>query len=177
MAAKDKLPDLSNVWVSSVELGAVIGISDTRVNELAVEGILNRADASRKPYKLTDSIKAYCDNQREKAAGRTSANGEFDLMSERAKKEHYQAISAEVKAAQDVGAVVSREEIETAWARIIATSKAQLMLVPAEARSRIKTLTDSDVELLEEMISDRMTHLADGGEHAITRVGGAASEA
>ena len=56
----------------------MVGVSEARISQLASEGVIGRGGTA------AAWLTAYCDRLRETAAGRVSADGELDLVRERA---------------------------------------------------------------------------------------------
>ena len=94
-----KVVDALAAPITQAEFAVLIGVSEAKVSQLASEGVIVRG-ASGHAWLL-----AYCERQREVAAGRASADGGgLDLVQERA------ALARSQREAQDIKNAVSRGE-------------------------------------------------------------------
>lgn len=120
-------------WVTAVELGEWLGLSDRSVRDLAEEGFAVRVARGR--YDLRASIRAYVEHLREVAAGRASADGAkgLDLVEQRARLAKEQADGQAMKNARDRGLLLPRDEVNAAVQSAFARVRARLLAIPAKA--------------------------------------------
>lgn len=155
--AADRLP----ATCSAAELARWLGISARTVRELAARGIIPRGERGR--YPLAEGVAAYCRRLREQAAGRADADG-TDLVVERARLAAAQRRRVELQIDAELGRLVDAEAIRGRFAGMVTAAKNRLLAVPSKAKSRIPTLTVTDIEALEDLIAEALEELA--SDHA-----------
>ena len=87
-----KVIEALNVQITQAEFAEIIGVSEAKVSQLVGEGVIARGETAR------TWLHAYCQRQREVAAGRMSAEmGGLDLVQERAALARSQREAQEIK--------------------------------------------------------------------------------
>lgn len=159
----------STMYATASQMADILGMSKQNLEKLTHKGILTREEnESDLPYNVQNTIHAYTGRMREQAAGRSSG-GKYELTEERARETFHKANLAEIKEAKAVGAVIDRNDILSAWSRVMATSKSKLLGLGAGLRKKMPELTDDQVEIIDDEIHAILTHLSEGGEIAVER--------
>ncbi|EEE42892.2 terminase small subunit [Roseibium alexandrii] len=163
-------PGFSTMYATASQMADILGMSKQNLAKLTQKGILTREEnESDLPYNVQNTIQAYALRMREQAAGR-SGGGEYDLVSERARETYHKANLAEIKAAEARKEVISRNLILSAWARVMATSRSRLLGLGSRLRKQMPSLTDEQIEIIDNEVHSTLEHLASGGEIAVERV-------
>lgn len=152
--------------LSAATMARLLGIGQRRLRELAELGVVPR-DRGRYPL---NAVAAYCAHLREVAAGRRGEGddgGALDLVQERARLARSQREAVELKTARDRGELVEAAAVRLGFTGMVTAARNHLRGMPSKAKARIPTLTVRDVEILEDLIAEALTELADGGAQAV----------
>ena len=162
------------------EVAEHLGLSLTRVSQLVTAGIL--PESPRGKHDLDACRTAYLGHLREVAAGRMAKDGGgFDLVTERARLAHAQAVKAERENKIADGlflevAVVHRM-VTSAFARVRAKllglpSKLAPLVVAAKTAAEAQAmLKDTVYQALNELAATTVTGVSDDGEVIYTETG------
>lgn len=92
------------------------------------------------------------------------AGGEIPSITEsRAISEAYKARMARLEYLKMRDQLVDAAEFKIKFVSMVKAAQSKIMAVPGKAKSRIPTLTVRDIELLEDLLSEAMEELANGG--------------
>lgn len=146
--------------VSAIIISEWLGISTTRVRELAAKGIIPKEAHGK--YELRPVIAAYVANLRDQAkrVGRPLGNPEARTARERLTEA--QAALAEAKADAARGTLVRAADVEREWASVLRDVRSTLLAVPSRVGSKLPHLTAHDVAEIEREIKATLERLADG---------------
>lgn len=139
---------------TSAELAKWLGISDRAVRDAAKAGHVIRE--GRNAYDLEASVRAYCANLREQAAGRLGRDDELDPVRENALLKRSQRELNEIRKSEAEGRLIPLEAIEPAWARVATATRAAVLGVPGRLRFRLPHLTAHDGKVAEEICRDAL---------------------
>jgi len=107
---------------------------------------------------------AYVRRLREQAAGRSSADGDLDLVAERARHAKAQADKIELELAETRGELVRVESVLTTWAGHVGTVKQALLGLPAKAAGMVAPDRAAEAEAtLRAMIKETLMELSTNG--------------
>ena len=110
------------------QVASHLGISPTRISELKSAGIL---PAARRRANDIDACRlAYLTHIREVAGGRQSKDGASDLVTERARLAHAQALRAERENAVAEGEFLPRGEVHIAVTSAFALVRSKILALP-----------------------------------------------
>lgn len=84
-----------------------------------------------------------------------------DYFSSRAEHERLKAELARLKFEEESGQLVRADDVRFAWGKIVAAVKSKVQAIPAKAKVRLPHLTIEDMEVLEDLIRESLTELAD----------------
>src|ERR671913_163957 len=121
---------MDDIEVSAPELGDWLGLTDRSVRDLAADGTIPRSRRGRYPLKVC--VRAYCAHAREVAAGRTSQDGELDIVAERARLAKEQADKLEMENAAARGELLPRGHVVSALQAVFARCRARLLSLPTK---------------------------------------------
>jgi phage terminase Nu1 subunit (DNA packaging protein) len=136
-----------------------LGVSRATVLELARREVLKPEGRGR--YPLRESIKAYCADLREKAAGRAGALANPSLTAERVRVTRAQAEALEFKNAAARGELLPAADVESAWAAILRDVRAGMLAVPSRVSQRLGHLTPADLDTIDREIRDTLAEVSD----------------
>lgn len=142
--------------LTTAQIGALLGLTTRRVNQLAEEGI-----AVRKKHGVFDgpaSIKAYIEHVSNRGKDKEAA---IDKEREEARLKKEQADTQEIKNAKLRKELLPVEEVSRVWSEQISSIRSGLLAVVSRVRQRI-SLSAEDAVVLDEEIRGAMTKLADG---------------
>lgn len=100
-------------------------LTDRRVQQLAKEGVIPKADRGR--YELAPAVQGYVRYMQERLVGQGEETGTIDYHKEKARKMKADADMAEMEAARARDETIDAEELQTAWAAIVAEVRANLL--------------------------------------------------
>ncbi len=90
------------------------------------------------------------------------ADGLRSIAASKRLTEFYKSEDARLDHEERRGSLVNAEQIKAAYVGMITTAKTKLLAVPTKAKSRIHTLTITDIEILEDLIAEALAEVADG---------------
>ena len=141
---------------TQTEIAKHLDLSVTAVSTFCKKHDLKYANMSM------DKIRIFYIRQlREKAAGRSSEK--HNLTDERAKLAHINARKAEIELAKQEGTLVLVEDVNTAWAKVLASVRAKLLSIPSKIAKtcygleRVQIQEEAKLlihEALEELVED-----------------------
>jgi phage terminase Nu1 subunit (DNA packaging protein) len=151
---------VSPIEGSAKDLAEWLGISDRRVRELAVEGIIEKSAKGR--YPLQACVVAYCAHIREVAAGRSGDEAEdLNLTKERALLIREQREGQVMKNAVTRRELLPRDEVEREWSDVLRGVRSQVLTVPSRCRALLPHLTAADVVVMDKEIRRTLTSIAE----------------
>lgn len=162
MAKTAPAEDAGDALVGAVELGRWLGLSSRRVRELAEAGRLPRRGGR---YPLRAAVLAHVERLREEAAGRRGsddAGQPRDLVQERARLAAVQADRAELELSARRGELVDGAQMRAGFIGLVTAARNRLLGVPSKAKARVPHLSVRDIEVLEHLIAEALSGLADG---------------
>jgi len=138
-----------------------LDLSTQRIQTLTKQGVIPPAKGS-KGYDLDECRYAYIRHLRGIASGHASEEGGHDLMTERARKEKWQADKTEIEVAVLRGELAPIEEVHRQWDELLSRLRARALGMPskltpavcaaAQDFATVKNVIDGGVrEWLEEM--------------------------
>jgi len=151
---------------SRVELAALFGIGEARINELRGTGIVVQTPGVRGKYRVQESLSNYIDDLRKKAAGRATADG-ASLADERVMTERVTRQIAELKLATMRGEVLTLKEVTEAWSAFAGAVRRKFLSLPGRIAGTIAHLTPEDNEIVRRLVRDDLRDLADEVEDRI----------
>lgn len=96
-------------------------------------------------------------------AGMVQAGGRIPSIAQsNAIKAAYQARLAKLEYEERSGKLVSSDAVKVKVVNMVKAAQTKLRGVPTKAKTRIPTLTVSDIEILEDLIDEALQELADG---------------
>lgn len=127
-----KTTDISAITVNSASLEKMIGVSDSRIRQLARENILVRAAKGR--YKLMESVRNYIITLKvqSEASNLESSDGELDLGEEKAIHERVKRHISELKLQTMKGELHKAEDVERVMTDMLTAFKARIMTIPSK---------------------------------------------
>lgn len=132
-----------------------LGVSDRRIRQLVESGVIIRNSDGTFP--LRDSVRAFCDLQRQSATGR----GGPGLAGQRERLAREQADSAEMKNAAARRELLPAREVETMWTDICRMLRSRLLAMPGRLQQRLAHLTPHDLLEMDRELRDTLAELAD----------------
>lgn len=161
--ADSPLPQTWPAQIKTAALAGLLGITATRVQTLAKDGILIRAD--RGHFDFEESVRRYCANLREHAgrAGRPSLGGD-ELKQERTRLAKEQADATALKNAQLRGELAPVADTLREWQAVLRDVRAAMLAVPSRYASTQPHLTPHDIAALTDEIKRSLEGLADGND-------------
>lgn len=154
---------MTGTEISTEDLAALLGVSAVTVTKLHRRKIIPRG-SKRGKWDPAACVPAYCEHLREAAAGRRAESG-LDLVQERARLARLQADKVSMEIARLDGTLVEAEQVRQRVVGMIAAAKNRLLALPTSLKSRIPTLTVSDIEVIERLITDALMELSNGTHH------------
>ncbi len=146
--------------VSAAELAEWLGLTSSRINQLARDGVIPRETApGGYVFPCRAGVRAYCEHTRA-AASRKSADPK--LAAEKLRLTTAQADKAEQQAARDRGELVHVDEVRKAWGQIITELRGALLAAPERVASTVG-LDRAATTALDAEIRAALTQLADHG--------------
>lgn len=154
---------MSDAPVSDAVLADWIGVSARHVRELAERELVVKVGRNR--FDLKASVARYAGNLRATAAGR-SAEGDIDLVTERALLARQQRIGQEMKNEVTRGSLVSIDMVLGATAAQARRVRNKLLSIPSKVASRAAALRSAEPirALFEDEVIQALGELTDGGE-------------
>lgn len=132
----EKIEELDRITVSSGLMGKLLGVSDSRIRQLAREGILIRASKGR--YLLYDSIKNYIRTLKiQKDIEIGDEDTELVLEEEKAKHEKVKRLQSVLKLALMQGEVHKGTDVEAVMNDMLTNVKSKLLGLPAKISPRL----------------------------------------
>ncbi|WP_419830615.1 hypothetical protein [Methylobacterium sp.] len=114
-------------------LASAFDLTPRRVQQLAADGIIPKAERGR--YPLIEAVRAYLDHIR---AVPEIPEGNMDPAQARARKDTALAISAEIKNNISMGKLISQEVVVTTAVAMLGRVKNKLLSLPTRAAPRAK---------------------------------------
>lgn len=103
------------------------------------------------------------DDEEQAGAGMVQAGGRIPSIAQsNAIKAAYQARMAKLEYEEKSGKLVSADAVKVKVVNMVKAAQTKLRGVPTKAKTRIPTLTVSDIEILEDLIDEALQELADG---------------
>lgn len=107
-----------------------LDLSERRVQQMAAEGILPRAD--RGQYDLQACVKAYIHFLKSIPGAGSSEDQRIDYGKERARLVKYKADLTEMEAAQAKGELLQAEDVKNTWIEMVSHCRARLLALPTK---------------------------------------------
>ena len=150
------MPELD--LVSATVVGAWLGLTSTRVQQLARDGILTRIESTGQfRFDLKSTVQTYCDYTRSAAARRQA---DPDLAEQKLRLTRAQADRAEQQAARDGGTLLQADAVAAAWTSITTDLRAALLAIPERCAATLgldrqaTAALDSELRSCLEVIAD-----------------------
>ena len=146
------------------DLAALLGISRTRLSNLARDGVLPKLGKPyRSHYGTRAAIGAYCERLRAHAqqAGRPVAQSNEELREQKIRVARAQAEALEQKNAIAAGELVRADEVRREWTRVLADLRSGLLSVTSRVGASLPHLTAHDLSCLDSEIRSALQGLAD----------------
>ena len=122
--------------VNAATLGLVLGISRSRVVNLAADGVLPRA--GRGLFDLPACVQSYVKHKL--SLGKAGDGTALSLVAERARLTKIKADNAELEIRRLAGELVPAADIEAAWLTVASIVRSRLLLMPSKAAARVVAL-------------------------------------
>ena len=107
-------------------IAKLLDLSERRVQQLSREGVIPKA--TRGQYDLIGSVRGYVQYLRDQAV--SAQAGAPDYAAERARYIRARADLVEMEAAQRRGALITVEDIEAAWIKVLALLRTRVLALP-----------------------------------------------
>ena len=143
--------------VNAATLGLVLGISRSRVVNLAADGVLPRA--GRGLFDLPACVQSYVKHKLSLAkAGDGTA---LSLVAERSRLTKIKADNAELEVRRLAGELVPAADIEAAWLAVAGIVRSRLLLIPSKTAARVALKTPGEAQaLLRKELNAALTAIA-----------------
>lgn len=138
-----KIDDVERVTVSSGVMEGLLGVTDSRVRQLAREGVLTRASKGR--YLLYESVRNYIKTLKIQSDMKNGGNGEgeIDYEEEHAKLERAKRQQAELKLALMKGELHKGTDVELVMNDMLASVRGKLLNLPSKISPRVAMKSDT----------------------------------
>lgn len=133
--------------MSQAEFGELVGVSQQAISSLLVRNVLS-PDGSAGQW-----LREYCSNLREVAAGRSSSDGSFDLVEERARLAKEQADRIAMQNAERRHELAPVEAMEMVLAAVGVKVGKILDTIPGLVRRRVPGICSDVIEAIESDIA------------------------
>jgi phage terminase Nu1 subunit (DNA packaging protein) len=155
------------------ELATAMGVVPSTITRWEADGMPVEKKARRGKHTLFDLEAVVAWDQARKEA-EAAAHANLDNMFPRDRKELAQAIEAEQRVAIKASKLLFVEEVDRAWSAHVGAVRAKLMACPANWADRLHRAATlkgvAGVEhILDQMVRDVLTELADGEESPSAR--------
>ena len=154
---------ISDITVTSRQLGELLGISDRMVRNLAEEGIAIKNERGK--YLLFESTKNYITLLKAQRNGlqgvMPSEDEEYDLRKEQAEHEHIKKQITEIKLLLVKGQVHKAEDVAAVMTDIFAKIKSKLEAMPAKLARKLEKKNRTQIQkILRDEISNALLELS-----------------
>jgi phage terminase Nu1 subunit (DNA packaging protein) len=122
--------------VNAATIGLVLGISRSRVVNLAADGVLPRA--GRGLFDLPACVQSYVKHKLSLA--RAGDGTALSLVAERSRLTKIRADNAELESRRLAGELVPAVDIEAAWLAVAGIVRSRLLLIPSKTAARVVAL-------------------------------------
>ena len=122
-------------------------------------GIVKRGATDRQ-YLPLETLHAYHEHLRDRAAGRSTSAG-ASLADERAALAKTQREIEEIKLAKMRGEVLDLDETSEAWGRIAATVRGKMLSLSGRVRAKLSDLTPHHGKVIDQIVRDDLNDIAD----------------
>ena len=162
-AASPALSAAFSETCSTAQLAQLLNVSPRTIDTWRQRGVLKPAGRGR--YYLRESMNAYCDALRQRAAdgGSTSVvlqqgRVEMEKLKREFKELELRRLSAET---------ISQGEMAAAWRALAAQVRRVMMSLPDKATNAVPTLTEHDRQTLEEVCEAILLDLVDEADQVV----------
>lgn len=149
---------MNSTNVPSTFLAKLFDISTRRIQQLAKDGVIPKADDGK--YHLLGSVKGYVKSLQEALRHGGGENG--DMARVRYRYEVARAEEKELEVAKMLGDVVMAEDVQAAWDNAASNWKAKLLALPSKIAVQTATLNDRHEieEVVTAMVESTLTEIA-----------------
>jgi len=144
-----KITDIDKVTVSVTVLSDIFGVTDSRVRQMAREGIVERAAKGR--YNLVDSLKNYILALKvaNEGSGIADLDSDINIDEEKAIHERVKRHISELKLKTMKGELHKSADVERAMADMLAAFRTRILAIPSKIAP---TLEDRDVNYIKDRL-------------------------
>lgn len=144
-----KITDISKITVSAAVLGNIFSVKDSRVRQMAREGIIERVAKGR--YNLVDSLKNYILALKVAAEGSgiDALDSDINIDEEKALHERVKRHISELKLRTMKGELHKSADVERAMADMLAAFRTRILAIPSKIAP---TLEDRDVNYIKDRL-------------------------
>ena len=132
--------------ISAQQLAALLMLTPRRLQQLAAQGIVQRGEADRDEYILTDSVQGYIRFLRDRSDAPEGEGGD-GLRELKSRLIKAQTEKLEQQIAQESGELVSAKEVEDGWAAQIMAWRTVLQNAVPDLALALAAVTDVDARL------------------------------
>jgi phage terminase Nu1 subunit (DNA packaging protein) len=143
--------------VPAAHLAALLGVSETTIQELARKRIIPRTTAGT--YPVQAAIRDYCAHLRAAATGRPAIGASKALARERLRLMKEQADKAELQNRVTRRELVPLSEVEADWVRQLVALRARMLALPSRVQQRLPNLTASEARQIDAEVRETLTEL------------------
>lgn len=138
-------------------ISKLLMLTDRRVQQLVKDGHIPRAERGR--YELVPVVQGYIKYLKDRAIGADTPGGEVE---DKARLMKARADIAQFEASRLAEDLVSVDEVERAWADLVASFRARSLSIPTKAAPMVavEETTESCHEIIETFIHEALAELA-----------------
>jgi phage terminase Nu1 subunit (DNA packaging protein) len=139
-------------------IAKLLNISQRRVQQLAAEGVIPRAERGKFP--LVESIRGYIKYLQDRAVGNDSAP--LDIHADRARLTRAQADKIELELDELRGSLIRVPIVENHWQGMVASMRARLLSIPSKCAGQIAEPAKAQAaqDVLQTHIYDALNEIA-----------------
>jgi phage terminase Nu1 subunit (DNA packaging protein) len=155
------MSEMVQTTISRAELADLMGVSETRISQLAAEGVLVRKRAGFYPREENIALATRWLDEKEKLKSRQPCSPRLELV-------RLQAEMLKLKLEQARGELLPRKDVEETWSARVLAIRSQLLALPSKLASKValfKTETEAE-ETFRQEIYDCLRALAAGSNES-----------
>lgn len=138
-------------------IAKLLMLTERRVQQLSKDGVIPRAERGR--YELASAVQGYVRYLRDRAIGGDTVGGEAD---DKARLTKARADIAQFEAQRLNGELVESDEVEKAWADIVARFRARCLSIASKAAPMVavEDTVDACSEIIETFVHEALAEIA-----------------
>ncbi len=142
--------------VNAEALADLLGISKSKVGELAREGLLKRVSPGR--FNRRDAVRAYCERLRQMSRRGTT---DPELAEEKKRLAREQADKVALQNAASRRELLPAKGVEAEWASILRDVRAGVLAAPSRIGARLPHLSPHDASVIDDELRSALTELTE----------------